>query len=81
MEAWDFDAGDPDDKIDQFSFPIFGPLSSLNESNSVTQEGSLGIGNLTLRYGNLTTDPISCTDTVQPSSTFDLYIPRGKLDQ
>ena len=81
VEAWDRDDGDPNDKIDQFNFTISAPLSSFNESNSVTQEGSLGIGKLTLSYGNLTTDPISCPAAVQPSSTFISYIHQGKNNQ
>ena len=81
MEAWDHDVGDPDEKIDEFNLPISASLSSFNDSNSITQEGTLGIAKLTLSYGNLTTNLISCPHAVQPSSTSDLYIPRGKFNQ
>ena len=81
VEAWDLDIGDPDDKIDQFDFTIHAPLSIFNESNSVTEVGKIGIGTLTLSYGNLTIDPISCPAAAQPSSTSNSFISQGKVEK
>ena len=59
LEAWEFDDFDQecmDDKIDNFTIPIFGTVDKFNHSNSLTLQGENGIANLTLNYGNLTTD-------------------------
>ena len=49
--------------IDNFTITIPGTVSNcVDESNSLTVQGQHGIGNLTLAYFNLTTDPIiSCS--------------------
>ena len=62
--------------IDNFTIAIPGAVSNcVDKSNSLTVQGLHGIGNLTLVYFNLTTDPItSCSsaDVSTDSSQGDL---------
>ena len=62
MEVWDNDEGvdQYDDRIDNFMFPLSNPLNKFNSSNSLTFQGLHKVGNLTLSFGNLTTDPTPC---------------------
>ena len=65
VDVWDAadEGSNTDHLIDRFTIAI--PLTvsnSVDESNSLTIQGQHGIGNLTLAYFNLTTDPItSCS--------------------
>ena len=59
LEAWDYDSAAEagvDDKIDNFTITISGPVDTFNHSNSMTLQGENGIANLTVNFGNLTTD-------------------------
>ena len=58
---WDgADEGGDFHLIDKFKIPISGTVSNcVDESNSLTVQGHHRIGNLTLAYFNLTTDPIT----------------------
>ena len=76
------DSGGDDHLIDNFTIAIPGKLSNcVDESNSLTVQGQHGIGNLTLAYFNLTTDPItSCSSadvstfsTKSPNATSKIY--------
>ena len=55
--------------FDRFNITIPGTVSNcVDESNSLTVQGQHGIGNLTLAYFNLTTDPItSCSSADVPT--------------
>ena len=73
VDVWD----DPADEsgmdihlIDNFTIAIPGTVSNcIDWSNSLTVQGQLGIGKLTLAYFNLTTDPItSCSSADVPTS-------------
>ena len=66
VEVWDYDdaVGQPDDPIDNFTIPLSVPLDKFNLSYSLTVQGK--VGNLTLNYGNLTTDPTICP-AIQPT--------------
>ena len=79
MEVWDYDAENNDELIDRFTFQIFNSLISFSQSHPITVPGMYGIGRLTLRYGNLTTDSTSCNPAVQPTYITILHIPEGKL--
>ena len=70
VEAWDADEN-PDDKIDNFTFPLNMGLHKFNTSNSLTVKGHYGIGKLTLTYGNLTVDETSCTAAVPTISSIN----------
>ena len=70
MEVWDWDIDYPDtvaddDEIDNITIPLSSPLDKFNVSNSLTAQGHHRVGNLTLSYGNLTTDPTSSNSAVQ----------------
>ena len=64
IEVWDYD-DKVDDAIDSFTIPLSVPLDKFNLSHSLTVQGKLGVENLTLNYGNLTTDPMTCPATIQ----------------
>ena len=50
----------PDHFTDNFTIAIPGTVSNcVDEYNSLTVQGQHGVGNLTIAYFNLTTDPIS----------------------
>ena len=68
VEVWDFNdvVGQPDNPIDNFTIPLSVPLDKFNRSHSLTVQGKLGVGTLTLNYGNLTTDPTMCP-AIQPT--------------
>ena len=82
MEVWDSaDEGGDVHLIDNFTVTIPVTLSNcVDQSNSLTVQGQHGIGNLTLAYFNLTTDPITshssaevsafCTTSLVPISKF-----------
>ena len=53
--------------MDNFTFPLCNPLNKFNSSNSLTLQGHYKVGNLTLRYGNLTTDPTILSSMENPS--------------
>ena len=62
MDVWDSPADEGGDVhfIDRFTIAIPRTVSkSADEANSLTVQGQLGIGRLTLAYFNLTTDPIT----------------------
>ena len=61
--------------IDQFTIAIPETVASCdNQSNSLTVQGQHGLGNLTLAYFNLTTDPMaSC------SSADDINVSTSKV--
>ena len=66
VDVWDSPEDEPEDdihSIDQFTIANPRTVSNcFDESNSLTVQGQHGIGNLTLAYFNLTTDPIpSCS--------------------
>ena len=75
MDVWDFDDADEDERIDNFILPLSSPLNIFNKSNSLTHQGQQGIGNLTLSYGNLTTDPTpyDSMDSPLPSTSTLTY--------
>ena len=72
VDVWD----DPADEgggnahlIDNFKIAIPGTVSNcVDESNSLTVQGQHGIGNLTLAYFNLTTDPITSCSSADVST-------------
>ena len=73
VEVWDDDVGGTDDDkepdfIDNFTFPLSNPLNKFQSSNSITLQGNQNIGNLTLSYGNMTTDPTPCNSMEYPAS-------------
>ena len=71
MNVWDSgaDTGGEDHLIDRFKIAIPGTVSnSVNQSNSLTVQGQHGIGNLTLAYFNLTTDPITSCSSADVST-------------
>ena len=70
VEVWDADKN-PDDKIDNFTFPLNTSLHKFNTFNSHTVKGYYGIGKLTLTYGNLTVDETSCTAAVPTISSIN----------
>ena len=58
VEVWEDDGFEPFNNInDNFTFPLSNPLNKFNSSISLTVQGHHKVGNLTLSYGNLTTDP------------------------
>ena len=90
MDVWDYDGdgGQHDDKIDNFTFPLSNPLNKFKSSNSLTVQGHHKVGNLTLSYGNMTTDPTPCnsmecptpdTSTPTDQSKYTHVACRGKL--
>ena len=70
MDVWDrADKGGDIHLIDQFTIAIPGTVSNcVDESNSLTVQGQHGIGNLTLAYFNLTTDPITSCSSADVST-------------
>ena len=66
-----YDEGGIDDEIDQFTITIPGNVSTMNQSYSLTIQGLNEVGNLTLSYFNITTDPITSSSSaeVSPCST------------
>ena len=58
------------DIIDNFSFPLSSPLYVFNPLNSITVQSRKIVGNLTLSYGNLTSDPPSCSSLDNPTSSY-----------
>ena len=77
VEVWDYDIESDDEKIDDFTFLLYGPLSSFCQSSPITSQDNYGIGNLTLIYGNLRTDSTSCKSAVQPTFIANSYTPKG----
>ena len=76
LEAWDFDGEAEayvDDKIDNFTIIIYGTVDALNHSNSLTLQGENGIANLTVNFGNLTTE---IADSIAEKGEYFLYISR-----
>ena len=69
VEVWDHDCTSSDDKIDNFTIPLSSSLQMFNLSNSITVQGHYGVGNLTLSYGNITTDPTPCNAMEWPMSS------------
>ena len=61
MEVWEDDPEqDGDDIIDNFTIPISNTTFTCNQSKLVNVKGNTDIGNLTVIYYNLTTEPTSC---------------------
>ena len=55
--------------IDNFTIAIPGKVSNcVDESDSLTVQGLHGIGNLTLAYFNITTDPITSCSSADVST-------------
>ena len=82
VEVWEHDTNgwySEKDEIDIFTIALSSRLHKFNLSNSLTVEGHHRVGNLTLSYGNLTTDPTSCTSAVQPTLNTILCTPPGNL--
>ena len=77
VEVWDGDYSMINDVIDNFTIPLFVPLDKFNLSHSLTLQGKLGVGNLTLNYGNLTTDPMTCPAATQPTCSANELAPEG----
>ena len=75
IEVWDYDEK-VDDAIDSFTIPLSVPLDQFNLSHSLTVQGKLEFGILTLNYGNLTTDQTTCA---AESSTQPVWIPMAVL--
>ena len=69
VEVWDYDIASTDDKIDNFTIPLSSSLQMFNSLNSITVQGHYGVGNLTLNYGNITTDPTPCNSMECPKSS------------
>ena len=71
MDVWDgiADENEAVHLIEQFTITIPVTVSNgVDESNSLTVQGQHGIGNLTLAYFYLTTDPItSCSSADVPT--------------
>ena len=64
VEAWDFNGvNNADDIIDRITIPMMEIGNELGPSNTHTISGEYGIGNFTLIYYNLTTEPTTCTST------------------
>ena len=73
---------DPDcghDLIDNFTIALASSVFDYNQYNPITINGMMGIGNLTLAFLNLTTNPTSCraedyltidTTTLAPEGDF-----------
>ena len=84
MDVWDSGAGKGGDVhlIDRFNITIPGEVSNcVDESNSLTVQGLHGIGNLTLAYFNLTTDPItSCSSADVSAFCSSCPIPTSKIN-
>ena len=70
MDVWDSGVSGGDDHLmDKFTIAIPGTVSNcVDESNSLTVQGQHGIGNLTLAYFNLTTDPITSCSSADVST-------------
>ena len=71
MDVWDSaaDTGGDEHFIDNFTITIPSKVSIyVDESNLLTVQGQLGIGNLTLAYFNLTTDPITSCSSADVST-------------
>ena len=63
------DESGTDRLMDRFTTAIPATVSSyFNKSNSLTVQGQHGIGNLTLAYFNLTTDPITSCSSADVST-------------
>ena len=77
MEVWDDDFLGDDEQIDNFTFPLSSPLNRLNLSDSITVQGHYKVGNITLSYGNLTTDPTPCTSMDSPMSSTSTQTHQG----
>ena len=65
------------DKIGNFSFPLSTPLLEFNPLNSITVQSRKIVGNLTLSYGNLTSDPPSCSSLDNQTSSTPAYTQQG----
>ena len=74
MEAWDSDANEDyeDDLIDNFRITML--LIDFQQSNLHSVQGEGGIGNFTLIYYNLTTDPTSCSTVNNPATSTSTHI-------
>ena len=80
MEVWDDDSTcdySEDDKIDNFTFPLSSPLLKFNLSNSLTVQGNHKLGQLTLSYGYLTTNPTHCSSMESPLSSISTQTHQG----
>ena len=62
VEVWDDDppAGG-DDVINNFTVAKLGSLFDFDQPNSLTVNGTVGIGKITLAFHNLTTNPRTCS--------------------
>ena len=84
MDVWDSAeaSGGDDHLIDNFTIAIPGKLSNcVDESNSLTVQGQLGIGNLTLACFYLTSDPItSCSSADVSTFSTESSIPTSKIN-
>ena len=73
----DFDCGH--DVIDRFAVALQSSVFNYSQYNPITIDGMMGIGNLTIAFLNLTTNPSSCraedyltinTTTLAPEGNF-----------
>ena len=68
MEVWEDDPEvDGDDLMDNFTIAMLSSVFDSNQSNPLTIEGMKGIGELTLAFYNLTTNPTSCSAQDNPT--------------
>ena len=79
MEARDYDDANEDEKVNNFTFPLSTPLNKFNLFNSLTVQGHYRLGNLTLNYGNLTTDPTPCNSMDSLMSSTSQKICQGTV--
>ena len=83
VDVWDSPADEDGINIhliDKFTIAIPQAVSNcVDESNSLTVHGQLGIGNLTLAFFNLTTNPItSCSSADVPTFSTSSQSDNGK---
>ena len=71
MNVWDsagFSGGD-DHLIDNFTITTPGEVSNfVDQSHSLTVQGQHGIGNLTLAFFNISTDPVTLCNSADVST-------------
>ena len=60
VDVFDADVNGLPDSIDNFTIAIPRSVTNCNQSNSLTFNGTRGIGKLTLGFFNLITNPMGC---------------------
>ena len=64
---WENDDDNDDDLMDKFTVEMLSSVFDSNRSNPLTIEGMEGIGELTLAFYSLTTNPTSCNAKDNPT--------------